>query len=69
MGQHRVWYEGRLADPGGTPNFDVAPGGKHIVALFDVDERKADETHLRLLLNVNDELRRQRETLPKGETR
>ncbi len=62
----RVWYEGRLADLGGTPNFDVAPDGKHIVALFDVDEKKADETHLRVLLNVNDELRRQRETLPKG---
>jgi serine/threonine-protein kinase len=65
----RVWYENRLADLGGPPNFDVAPDGKHIVAMFDVEETKPDQTHLRVLLNVNDELRRQRATRPTGEPR
>ncbi|MEP7097900.1 MAG: winged helix-turn-helix domain-containing protein, partial [Dokdonella sp.] len=48
----RVWYETRLADLGGPPNFDVAPDGKHIVAMFDVEETKPNQTHLRVLLNV-----------------
>jgi serine/threonine-protein kinase len=62
----RVWYENRLADLGGPPNFDIAPDGKHIVALFDVEETKPDQTHLRVLLNVDNELRRQRATRSKG---
>jgi Tol biopolymer transport system component len=65
----RVWNENRLADLSGPPNFDVAPDGKHIVAIFDVDETKPDQTHLRVLLNVNEELRRQRATRPSGERR
>jgi len=56
----RVWSAKRLANVGISPNFDVAPDGKRIVALFDAEETKPDETHLRILLNVDAELRRQR---------
>ncbi|MCU1237042.1 MAG: hypothetical protein JWP63_5009 [Candidatus Solibacter sp.] len=69
LGKPRVWYENRLADLGGPPNFDVAPDGKHIVAMFDSEETKPDQTHLRVLLNVNDELRRQRATRLQGKPR
>jgi len=65
----RVWSENRLADLGGAPNFDVAPDGRHIVALFDVTETKPDETHLRVLLDASDELSRQRASPPNGEPR
>jgi DNA-binding winged helix-turn-helix (wHTH) protein/Tol biopolymer transport system component len=63
----RVWHENRLADLGGPPNFDVAPDGKHIVAMFDAEETKPDQTHLRVLLNLNNELRRLRATRSKEE--
>jgi len=58
-----------MADLGGPPNFDVASDGKRIVALFDVEATTPDETHLRVLLNFNDELRRQRANRPKAEPR
>jgi hypothetical protein len=58
-----------MANLGGPPNFDVAPDGKRIVALFDVEATAPDETHLRVLLNFNDELRRQRAILPNAELR
>jgi Tol biopolymer transport system component/DNA-binding winged helix-turn-helix (wHTH) protein len=56
----RLWYTQRLADTGGPMNFDVAADGKRVIALFDTHETKPDETHLRVLLNVNEELRRYR---------
>jgi serine/threonine-protein kinase len=52
----RVWAEKRLANVF-NPSFDVAPDGKHIVGLFDAEEGKPD-TMLRVLLHVDDELRR-----------
>ena len=36
---------------------DVAPDGKRLLALLDTEDAKP-ETHLRVLLNVDDELRR-----------
>src|SRR5262249_37667338 len=33
----KVWSKGRPADPGGNRNFDLAPDGKRILALMDVD--------------------------------
>jgi predicted Ser/Thr protein kinase len=57
----RVWAERRLADVGATSSFDVAPDGKRVVALFDVEETRP-ETHLRVLLNVGDKLRRRAPT-------
>ncbi len=53
----RVWAEKQLADLNTSQTFDVAPDGKRVVALFDSEETKP-ETHLRVLLNVTDELRR-----------
>ena len=49
----RQWFAQRLADVGPFPNFDVAPDGKRIVALVDAEETKPDETHLRVLLNID----------------
>ena len=55
----RVWSEIRLSDTGLHWAFDVAPDGKRIVGLFDaVVPGEKPETHLRVLLNVGDELRR-----------
>jgi DNA-binding winged helix-turn-helix (wHTH) protein/Tol biopolymer transport system component len=59
-GKARLWSTHRLADVGPQMNFDIAADGKRIVALLDAEETKSDETHLRVLLNVNEELRRQR---------
>lgn len=56
----RVWSTKRLANVGPYPNFDVAHDGKRIVAILDAGETKPDETHLRVLLNMDAELRRQR---------
>ena len=56
----RVWCTKRLADVGPFFNFDVAPDGKRVIALFDAQDTEPDKTHLRVLLNVNEELRRQR---------
>jgi len=55
----RRWADVRLADTGTRGGYDVAPDGKRVVATLDAPggERKP-ETHLRILLNVNDELRR-----------
>lgn len=52
----RFWSEKRLTDPIGSV-FDVAPDGKRVLALLDAEEAKP-ETHLRVLLNVDSELRR-----------
>lgn len=61
----RVWSTRRLARIGPYPNFDVAPDGKRIIAILDSGETKPDETHLRVLLNLDDELSRQRSSLHK----
>jgi Tol biopolymer transport system component/DNA-binding winged helix-turn-helix (wHTH) protein len=52
----RVWSETRV----GTdfyPGYDVAPDGKRVLVLFPAEAAKP-ETHLRVLLNVDSELRR-----------
>jgi hypothetical protein len=57
-GKASVWSDQRLADVGIFPNFDPAPDGKRVLAVVDIAEPRPDETHLRLMLNVEDELRR-----------
>jgi serine/threonine-protein kinase len=62
----RVWSEKRIADSGRNgANYDVAPDGKHIVALMPVDTPEAQQAqnHVVFLLNFFDELRRR---LPTG---
>jgi eukaryotic-like serine/threonine-protein kinase len=58
----RFWSDTRLADPAGyLPGaFDVAPDGKRVLALLDYPTAGSAETHLRILLNVGNELRRGR---------
>jgi hypothetical protein len=53
----RSWSEKRLANTGFFHGFDVAPDGKRLLALLDAEDVKP-ETHLRILLNVDSELRR-----------
>lgn len=57
-GKPRLWFSKRLANVGAPWNFDVARDGKTIVALLDDEEATSEETHLRVILNVDDELRR-----------
>jgi len=52
-----AWAGRRLGVAGGLPSFDVAPDGSRVVGVFESEESKV-ETHLRVLLNVADELRR-----------
>ncbi len=54
----RVWSSRRLGDVGPMSSFDVTADGQRIAALVDADDARADETHLRLLLHVDQELRR-----------
>lgn len=63
----RQWFGQRLADVGPFPNFDIASDGKRIVALVDAEETKPDETHLRVMLNIAAELRRQQLTQRKAQ--
>jgi Tol biopolymer transport system component len=56
----RPWAETRLADVGLNLNYDIHPDGKRIVALMPVESaggQKA-ETHVTILFNFLDELRR-----------
>jgi hypothetical protein len=53
----RFWSEKQVADIGSFPGFDVAPDGKRVLALFAADDPRA-ETLVRVLLNVDSELRR-----------
>jgi serine/threonine-protein kinase len=50
------WSGKRLQDLGTSSGFDVAPDGKRVLALLDTEDTKP-ETHLRVLLNVDSELR------------
>jgi Tol biopolymer transport system component len=52
-----AWAGRRLGVAGGLPSFDVAPDGSRVVGIFESEESKP-ETHLRVVLNVADELRR-----------
>ncbi len=55
--QPRAWAPRRLGGAGGLPSFDVSPDGRRVVGIFESQESNA-ETHLRVVLNVTDELRR-----------
>ena len=57
-GKPRVWSDKRLPDTGVEPNFDVSADGKRVLALLDAEEDLKPETHLRVVLNVGDEIRR-----------
>ena len=57
-GERRTWSQQQLANVGGFPSFDVTPDGRRILAVVESEETPADETHLRLMLNVGDELSR-----------
>jgi Tol biopolymer transport system component len=55
----RVWSPKQLADFGNNPTFDMAPDGKRAAVLLEAGgEDPKPETHIRVLLNVGDELRR-----------
>ena len=60
--QPKVWSEKQLADFGivGTGNYDAAPDGKRIAALMPVEtpESQQAQSHVTLMLNFFDELRR-----------
>ena len=55
--QPHEWSARRLGAAGGLPSFDVTPDGSRVVGIFESEESQA-ETHLRVLLNVAEELRR-----------
>ena len=60
-GPVRVWSEKRLANLVNVArNYDLAPGGKRIVALLPAETREAQaaESHVTFPLNFSDELRR-----------
>jgi Tol biopolymer transport system component len=56
----RVWSETRLANTGITPNFDLAPDGKHFLVLMPAERPVSAEiqSHVTLVTNFFDELRR-----------
>jgi serine/threonine-protein kinase len=55
----QVWSEKRLANVGFTPNYDVAPDGKRIVALMPAETPgEQAQNHVIFLENFFDELRR-----------
>jgi len=53
----RFWSEKQMADVGLSSSFDVAPDGKRVLVLLAAGDPKT-ETILRVLLNVDSELRR-----------
>jgi serine/threonine-protein kinase len=52
-----TWVEKRVTGGGSYHSFRVAPDGKRLLILAEVDETKR-ETHVRILFNLGDELRR-----------
>jgi Tol biopolymer transport system component/DNA-binding winged helix-turn-helix (wHTH) protein len=57
-GKSRIWAEQQISEIGHFPNFDVAPDGTRVLAVIEQEGSRTDETHLRLMLNVGDELTR-----------
>jgi Tol biopolymer transport system component/DNA-binding winged helix-turn-helix (wHTH) protein len=57
----RLWSETLLGDTGFSTGFDVAADGKRVLALFAAEDPKS-RTLLRVLLNVDSELRRRAPT-------
>ena len=55
-GKPRLWTP-RPVSTYPAPLFDVTPDGKQVIAVIDADS-DAPETHLRVVLNFSDEIRR-----------
>ncbi len=55
--QPRRWSDKQIPGLGAFPIYDVAPDGASILVMTDNPDTKP-ETHLRVLLNVNEELER-----------
>jgi len=49
----RLWSRKVLSRVGPMPTFDLAGDGKRVVAILDADPRQPNDTHLRLLLNID----------------
>lgn len=62
----RSWSERRLADTGVLANFDLAPGGRRLVALFPTStaEERQTENHVTFVFNFFDEVRRRSTATP-----
>ena len=56
-GKPRVWTETRIRPSGAVASYDIAPDGKRLAAILADDGEKLP-THLTVLLNFLDELRR-----------
>ncbi len=55
----RPWYGKRIADVGNNLNFDLAPDGKRLVVLMpEVTEARESQSHVTLVMNFFDEVRR-----------
>jgi serine/threonine-protein kinase len=54
----RHWSEVPISDLGTTPSFSLAPDGKRVAAILDLDRAPQPETHIQVLFNLPDELRR-----------
>jgi hypothetical protein len=56
----QLWFGKRLANVGLSPNFDLAPDGKHFVVLMAAESPEPRETqsHVTLVVNYFDEVRR-----------
>ncbi len=57
-GKPRMWSDKRLPEVGTEPNFDISADGKRVVAVLDAEEKLKAETHVRVVLNLGDEIRR-----------
>jgi hypothetical protein len=55
-----MWSEKRLANVGASGNYDLAPDGKHIIAVVPAvnPEAQQAQNHVIFLFNFFDELRR-----------
>jgi hypothetical protein len=54
----RRWSEVQISDLGTTPSFSLAPDGKRVAAILDLDLAPTPETRIHVLFNLPDELRR-----------
>jgi serine/threonine-protein kinase len=54
----RHWSEVQISDLGSTPSFSLAPDGKRVAAIVDLDSAPGPETRIHVLFNFPDELRR-----------
>ena len=64
LSKPRVWAETRLASTGAARNYDVAPDGKHLIVMAQV-QSPGNTVHVTFLLNFFDELRRRTAAAPK----